>query len=280
MNKSKGLLDEYIDLVLESSPEGKAFHNLNPATQARFRQLQASNPLLLQDELLDVFSAENLDLSILNRSASSQIYTKHRASILSLDSLVDRFGFPGLTSRSDNAYRHLSRYEIDLLSTLRADEQVHPFFHSLMRTNFNIKEFATDITDLSTGKVRIRNPMSSDNLVSRMSRVRRIEGVSEGKVTERFVNILGFDPVADAGQLKTILTWDTETTGLTPESKIRSISLVKRQVRVMPDGTTKMVTAPEVIMSRHLRADSMDLAHVYEEGSPVSKAVSLSERNT
>jgi hypothetical protein len=195
-------------------------------------------------------------------------------------SLLIRLVFLGLTSRSENAYRHLARYEIDLLSSLRNGEQIHPFFHALMRTNFNIKEFATEITDLSTGNTRIRNPMSSDNLVSRMSRVRRIEGVSgTGKEIERFVNYMGFDPTTEAGQLKTILTWDTETTGLTADSRIRSMSLVKRQVRVHADGTTSIESAPEVIMRKHFRADIMDTAHVYEEGSPVSKAVSLSERN-
>lgn len=187
--------------------------------------------------------------------------------------------FLGLTSRSENAYRHLARYEIDLLSPLRAKEQVHPFFHALMRTNFNIKEFATDITDLSTGKTRIRNPMSSDNLFSRMSKVRRIEETIDGKKAERFVNFLGFDPETEAGELRTILTWDTETTGLTAESRIRSMSLVKRQVRVHADGTTTIEGAPEVIMRKHFRADIMDVAHTYEEGSPTSKAISLSERN-
>lgn len=277
---SRDLIDQYIRLVLEPDPTGTPFRNLNPATRARFEQLQRTNPALFAEELQDIFSAENLDLSILNRSAASEIYKKQRASVLSLDGLVERFGFPGLSSRSENLYRHLTRYEMDLLSPLRAKEQIHPFFHALMRTNFNIKEFATDITDLSTGKTRIRNPMSSDNLVSRMSKVRRIERVSkEGKTTEHFVNLLGFDPETEAGELKTILTWDTETTGLTPDSRIRSMSLVKRQVRVLADGTTKMEAAPEVIMTKHFRADIMDTAHIYEEGSPVSKAVSLSERN-
>lgn len=277
---SRDLIDQYIRLVLEPDPTGRPFHNLNPATRTRFEQLQRTNPALFAEELQDIFSAENLDLSILNKSAASEIYKKQRSTVLSLDELVERFGFPGLSSRSENLYRHLTRYEIDLLSPLRAKEQIHPFFHALMRTNFNIKEFATEITDLSTGKTRIRNPMSSDNLVSRMSKVRRIEGVSDGKTTERFVNFLGFDPETEAGQLKTILTWDTETTGLTADSRIRSMSLVKRQVRVNADGTTTMEAAPEVIMTKHFRADIMDTAHVYEEGSPVSKAVSLSERNT
>lgn len=174
----------------------------------------------------------------------------------------------------------MARYDVDLITSLRKGEQIHPFFHALMRTNFNIKEFATDILDLSTGKNRLRNPMSSQNLFERMSKIRRVEDTAGGKTRERFVNYLGFDPTTEAGQIKTIVTWDEETTGVTSQAKIRTTSLVKRQVRVNPDGTTTIVSAPEVIMTKHFRANQADIAHVFEDGSPVKKAVTLSERNT
>jgi hypothetical protein len=273
---------QYMNLVLEDN-----FKNLNPAIQKRFRELQSSNPKLLYQELLNLFSAENLDLSILNKATSSKIYNNYRTNALFLGNLIEKFGFPGLPSRSENAYRHLLTYEIDLLSSLRKGEQIHPFFLALMRTNFNIKDSASAFDDLSTGKNRIRNPMSLRNLVDRLSRIKRIEEVSDGKTTERFVNFLGLNLETEAfertGKEIIIDTWDTETTGLTPESMVRSISVVRRKVRLMNDGTTEMVSAPEVIMSKHFRSKAMDAAHVYqnvyEEGNPVFKAVSLSERN-
>jgi hypothetical protein len=91
---STGLMDEYIKLVLEPDSTGTAFHNLNPATRARFEQLRRIEPELFAQELQDIFSAENLDLSILNKSAAAQIYSSHRAKILGIDELVDKIGFP------------------------------------------------------------------------------------------------------------------------------------------------------------------------------------------
>lgn len=98
---SRGLMDEYIRLVLQPGPTGETFHNLNPATRARFQQLQRTNPTLFAEELQDIFSAENLDLSILNRSAASEVYARQRSSVLNLDNLVEQFGFP----RTDFSFR-------------------------------------------------------------------------------------------------------------------------------------------------------------------------------
>lgn len=156
------------------------------------------------------------------------------------------------------------------MTSLREGRKIHPFFHSIMGTNFNIKEFPVDLSDISTGRNRLRNAMSSDNLSHRTDRIKK---VGEGE-SERFVNYLGFDE-SDVGKRKKIITYDTETSGLTPEARIRSFSLVEREVEILSDGTTKVVSAPQIVMTKHFKTDKMDLAHVYENGRPVP----LSERN-
>lgn len=188
----------------------------------------------------------------------------------------------GLTGPSENLYRHLGRYDIDLLGDLRAGRGVHPYFQSLLKTNFNIKEFPEKIQEISTSRGRLRNPMSAENANVRMNRILTIGDRNLG--TERFVNYLGFDPTTDAGKVKTILTWDTETTGITAESRLRTISLVKRNVTLNPDGTTTIVNAPEVVMTKQFRAVQADIAHIFEsavdhDGNPIKRAISLSERN-
>jgi hypothetical protein len=246
--------------------------NLIPAVRSRLKNLQSAGAIAAIDEYFaNLFSSENLDLSILNKNKSSEIFTKFKTNVLGINDLSLKAGLPGTSYRSENLYQHLTRYEVDLLTPLRGGKQIHPFLHSILGANFNLKEFPLGVEDISVGRNRIRNAMSSENLVNRLS---KIESVGEG-TSQRFVNYLGFDKTEDAGKIKTVLTWDTETTGLTAEAKVRSVSLVKRRVRVMPDGTTELVDAPTVVMTKHFKAEGMDIAHVYENGRPVP----LSERN-
>lgn len=219
-------------------------------------------------EIRDLISRENLDLSVFTREVSDQLYTTYRGSILPINELLQNFGFPGLSFPSDNDYRHLARYSLDLLKTepIRQGKGINPGMLSILRTNFNIKEFASTPEDLSIGRTRLRNPTSLQNLFRRTQRL-RVTG------EDKIVNYLGFDPVADEGKIKTILTWDTETTGLTPDARIRNVALVKRQVRVNADGTTTMMGGPQIVMSKHFRSDMMDIAQVYRDGKPVPLSI-------
>jgi len=215
---------------------------------------------------------ENLDLSIFNNDIANEIYGKYLGTALPLRELLQNKGFPGLSFPSTNAYRHFARYTVDVMGGLERGEGIHPMMLSLMRSNLNIKEYATKVSDISIGRTRIRNPISLENAFERTKRIRVIDDMSRpGQKTA--VNYLAFDPVNDKGKTKTILTWDTETTGLSPDARVRNVALVKRTVRVLENGTTELVSAPEVIMTKHFRSDMMDLAHVYRDGKPIPLSV-------
>jgi len=220
----------------------------------------------LEDEIFDFITREKLDLSIFTREVSNQLYGTYRGSILPVNELLTNFGFPGLSFPSDNAYRHLARYSLDLLEPIKQGRGINPAMLSILRTNFNIKEFASAPEDLSIGRSTLRNPVSLQNLYARTQRL-RVTG------EDQVVNYLGFDPIADVGKTKTILTWDTETTGLTSDARIRNVALVKRQVRVNADGTTTMIGGPEIIMSKHFRSDMMDIAQAYRDGKPIPLSI-------
>lgn len=241
--------------------------NLSPVFREKLAAIKATsgNEGVL-DEIRDLISRENLDLSVFTRQVSNDLYGSYRGTILPVNKLLENFGFPGLSFPSDNAYRHLARYSLDLLEPIKQGRGINPGMLSILRTNFNIKEFASTPEDLSIGRSRLRNPASLQNLFRRTQRLRVTE-------EDQVVNYLGFDPVADEGKIKTILTWDTETTGLTPDARIRNVALVKRQVRVNADGTTTMIGGPQIVMSKHFRSDMMDIAQVYRDGKPVPLSI-------
>jgi len=226
----------------------------------------------VQRVLMELMTRENLDLSIFNNDVANDIYGRYLGTALPLTELLQKKGFPGMSFPSTNAYRHFARYTVDVMGGLERGEGIHPMMLSLMRSNLNIKEYATKVSDISIGRTRIRNPISLENAVERTKRIKVIDDVlSPNQKTA--VNYLAFDPVNDKGKIKTILTWDTETTGLSPDARVRNVALVKRQVRVLENGTTELVSAPEVIMTKHFRSDMMDLAHVYRNGKPIPLSV-------
>ena len=227
----------------------------------------------VNDEILELLQRENLDLTVLNREAADRIVDSYRGTIVPVQKILDQFGFPSLSLSSENAYRHLARYSLDLFDSVKSGEGIHPQMLSLLRTNFNIKEHATTPSDLSIGRSRLRNPISLKNLAERTKRLKVVD--------ENVVNYLGFnlENIPDEGVLRTVLTYDTETTGLTAQARVRNYAIVKRVERVFKDGTTKLESAPEVVASKHFRSTGMDLAHAFVEGKaqPLSVATMMSE---
>ena len=99
---------------------------------------------------------------------------------------------------------------------------------------------------------------------------------ADGK-TLKPMNHLAFDK----GKTYTVLTWDTETTGLTSESQIREIALVKRTVTYNADGTMTS-SVPEILTNKSFSSDLMDIAGYFDKSTgntvPLSRAAFLSER--
>lgn len=93
VSSTQEIMRKYISLVTATDSGGN-FINLNPATSARFKELRRSNPVLLRDELQDLFATENFNLDILTRSAVADMYRDYRATALHMDELISRIGFP------------------------------------------------------------------------------------------------------------------------------------------------------------------------------------------
>ena len=219
----------------------------------------------------NLMSAPNLDLSLITRSAANEVYRQHRKQSLMIQELFEKIGGPVMSLPSDNPYKHHMRYLVDPFAGYSAEEGIHPLLLNLMRTSFTPSSDAVNLEDFTTGRNRMRSPFSLQRLQERTKKFFP-QGTGRGKP----MNHLGFD---QDGKTRTIITWDTETTGLTPDSQVRDIALVKRTITSNADGTYTY-GAPQVISRKSFASDLMDIASaVGKDGStiPLSEAVFLSE---
>ena len=267
INKSEEIVNQYLNFMMDSK-------NRSPSGNAMFRGLGKA---ALRDKIELLVQAENLDLSLLNKVQADEIYKKYREDVLQVGRTFEKLGVPGLSLPSESKYKHFLRYIIDPFEEVAAGEAVMPYVLNLMRTSYNPPENASSIEDFSTGRNRMRNPKSTARLSLRTTKMfpDRVEGGAKGPM-----NHLAFD----RDKTYTILTWDTETTGLVPGSQIREISLVKRVVRYTNEGVMEIVEEPKVLSqySKSFASDLMDLAgYVSADGSkvtPLSEAAFISER--
>ena len=227
-----------------------------------------------------IVQSENLNLSLLNKDVADELYAGYRQSALHIDNMFKSLGMPSISLPSESPYKHFLRYLIDPYAGTNPSDGIHPMILNLMRTSFNPSHDATTIEDFSTGRGRMRSPFSLERLHERSKKFFP-EGVptSLKEGSSKPMNHLGFD----RGKEYTILTWDTETTGLTPDSQIREIALVRR--KVMYDDSGKMIVTqePEVISatSKSFKSKLMDIAgYVDGDGKsvPLSEAAFIAER--
>lgn len=223
------------------------------------------------ETITSLTAAENLDLSLLTREASNEIYAAHRASALLINDLFQRVGAPAMSLPSDSPYRHFLRYIIDPFSGYSPEEGIHPLILNLMRTNFNPTSDAVSIEDFSTGKNRMRTEFSLQRLMERSRKF-----FPQGLGRNQPMNHLSFDKGTGSYD---VLTWDTETTGLTPDAQIRDIALVRRTVTVNAAGEYES-SVPTIISRKSFASDLMDIASAVDSRGntiPLSEAVFLSE---
>ena len=269
MERAKSVTDLYLQHMM--NPENRSASGL-----ARFRGLTEQG---LRDNIEFLVQSENLDLSLLNKSAADAVYTEFRRQALSLDETFIQLGMPGVSLPSESPYRHYLRYIVDPFAGGDPKNGIHPMTLNLMRTSFNPTHDATNLEDFSTGRNRMRSPFSLQRLHERSKKFFP-EGLpssyGDSVNASRPLNHLAFDK----GRQYTVLTWDTETTGLTPESQIRQIALVKRTVTYNADGTM-VSSVPEILTSKSFDSDLMNIAgYIDGDGStiPLSRAAFIAER--
>jgi hypothetical protein len=276
LERAKAVTDEYLKAMLDPK-------NRSASGNARFRGLTEQG---LRDNIEFLVQSENLDLSLLNKSAADSIYAQYRSSALSLDQTFTELGMPAMSLPSESPYRHFLRYIVDPFGSGDPKNGIHPMTLNLMRTSYNPTHDATSLEDFATGRNRMRSPFSLERLHERTKKFfpeglptsyeDSIAKNADGRVLKP-MNHLAFDK----GKTYTVLTWDTETTGLTSESQIREIALVKRTVTYNADGTMTS-SVPEILTNKSFSSDLMDIAGYFDKSTgntvPLSRAAFLSER--
>lgn len=260
LEASKTVVQEYFDLITKSA-------NRSSTGEEKFRGLSREG---LHNAIELLHYNENLDLSLLNKESSDRIYSLYRKDVLRIQSSFKNLGMPGMVGQSDNKYKHFLRYMVDPFSGVAPGEGVHPHLLNLMRTSFNVSDNAFSIDDFTSGRNRMRSPFSLQRLHERTQKMfpDRVGDDLKGPM-----NHLAFEK----GKTYTVLTWDTETTGLTPESQIREIALVKRTVTYSADGTMTS-TVPEILTSKSFSSDLMNIAgYIDKDGNTVPLATAAFE---
>ena len=260
LEASKTVVQQYFDLISEAA-------NRSSAGEEKFRGLSREG---LRNAVELLHYNENLDLSLLNKESSDKIYSLYREDVLRIRSSFENLGMPGMVGQSDSKYKHFLRYMIDPFSGVAPGEGVHPHLLNLMRTSFNVSDNAFSIDDFTSGRNRMRSPFSLQRLHERTQKMfpDRVGDDLQGPM-----NHLAFE----RGKTYTVLTWDTETTGLTPESQIREIALVRRTVTYNADGTM-VSSVPEVLTSKSFSSDLMNIAgYIDKDGNTVPLATAAFE---
>lgn len=262
LERSQGVVQEYLKAISDK-------RNLSAAGREKFSSLTKDE---IRESIEYLVQNENLDLSLLNRHKADDIYRLYREKVLYVKETFEELGLPNISLPSDNPYKHFLRYMVDPFSGLAPGESVHPMILELMRTSYNPSHNARNIEDITTGRSRMRSPFSIERL---LKRTEKMFPDRAGDEIKGVMNHLAFEK----GKKYTVITWDTETTGLTPESQIRQIALVKRTVEYT-DAGEMISSAPEIISNKSFSSDLMNIAgYIDKDGNtiPLARAAYLAE---
>lgn len=243
--------------------------NLSAAGIEKFSSLTKDQ---IKESIEYLVQNENLDLSLLNRDKADDIYRLYRKNVLSVNETFKQLGLPNISLPSENPYKHFLRYMVDPFSGIAPGESMHPMILDLMRTSYNPSHNARNVEDITTGRNRMRSPFSVERL---LKRTEKMFPDRAGDEIKGVMNHLAFEK----GKKYTILTWDTETTGLTPDSQIRQIALVKRTVEYT-DAGEMISSAPEIISNKSFSSDLMNVAgYIDKDGNtiPLARAAYIAE---
>jgi hypothetical protein len=232
-----------------------------------------------------LIASGEFDLQMLNRQQQSQISTTYVNEVLKLREVLEKKGMPGLSLPTRNPYNEFYNYLID--PTLGADpnQGIHPMSVALGRASISVKVGGGTIEDAiktSRGKV-----MTSSRANQLTAQSRRMLQKGEGQGLNIYgVNLNGaVDDLADLGapydigrhqigrnDTFYISTMDIETTGISPDSQTRTLSILRRKARYSAEGALEFLDEsnnviddairPQDIRSFHIRTTRMNAARV------------------
>jgi len=198
---------------------------------------------------------ENLDLTLLNKENADLIHSKYQKAGLAFEDLFANMGFPSRSLESSNAYRNFFNFSVSPFGTgYKAGEGMHPMMFNILGASINASENPSSLDAINSSRTKLRSPASLRNLMERSKNY--LGGAGPNSPT----NHLGI-PKSKMGQEILVGTWDLETTGLTPDSKVRDLSLVSTKVKYHLDGTFTS-TNPELVIRKQIQSDLMDIAGV------------------
>ena len=238
------------------------------AGNGRFAHLKAAN----------IFEAlmgeENMDLSLVPLNVRNSIVEEYRNTSLMFNTIVKEVGLPGMSLPTTSAFTHYTKFFVDprlSQQQVEAGEGIFPLLSNIMKNNFNPKKNSSILQDISIGRNRMKNVISEQQLFDRSKHFYSYN--DKGELQQSFNHL-----ALDKTKKHKIITWDTETTGLTPQSQIRDISLVERTVEMNAAGEW-VTTATEPLMTKRFASDLMDIAGSIDNGKsiPLSEATILAE---
>lgn len=162
-----------------------------------------------------------MDLDVLNYASRRRIQDMAYET-LNLNKVMHTFGMPGIDLPSSNPYRHLTKFDVDMSDS----GAMHPAKLLLNSMYFNIDPNA-NLTDAISKS--LTNLMSPTELRSAMNQVN-----PDGTLSP-------YGRAPGAGEApKRILVLDTETTGVSGQSRVRSYAA--REATLQSDGSMTMMS--------------------------------------
>ena len=235
------------------------------------------------------------DLQMLNRQAQYEISDKYKDEMLRLHDVFEKGGAPSLSLPTKNPYNEFYNYLIDPITDADPTRGVHPMSVALGRASISIKTgggIMEDAVKTARGKgmtvTRARQlaGQSRRMLEKGADKGLNIYGVNFG-VADDVVDLFGsaYDKTKydiALGEEFFISTMDIETTGITPDSQTRTVSILRRRARYQADGTLEYLddVGPKDIRSFHIGTTRMNAARAYApDGSlqPLSEVAMLRE---
>lgn len=232
-----------------------------------------------------LIASGEFDLQMLNRQQQAQISEDYVNQVLKLREVLERKGMPGLSLPTSNPYNEFYNYLIDPIAGADPNQGIHPMSIVLGRSSISIKIGGGAIENsIKTSRGRVMTSSRANQLTAQS---RRMLQKGEGRGLNIYgVNLSGaVDDLADLGinydigkheigrnEAFYISTMDIETTGVSPDSQVRTLSVLRRKARYSSEGVLEYLDEsnnviddsirPQDIQSFHIRTTRMNAARV------------------
>jgi len=232
-------------------------------------------PQMKRLRMKSLIASGEFDLQMLNRQQQANISNSYVNEVLKLREVLEKKGMPALSLPTRNPYNEFYNYLIDPISGADPNQGIHPMSVALGRASISVKVGGGTIEDAiktSRGKV-----MTSSRANQLTAQSRRMLQKGEGRGLNIYgVNLSGAtDDLADLGVAYDIgrheigkndtffiSTMDIETTGVSPDSQTRTLSILRRKARYSSAGTLEYLDESNNVIDNAVRPQDMRSFHI------------------